>query len=153
LNGLTYTVVGPVQLDPSGSITTILTPGQAYTISTFPTWLIFFWPFGTPPDIPEETDESETGTITATTTTFSTGNFRAQIYDTAKALRMADRGVVFSNLGGQSNAIMWIRDPYHFDLPDPQVLLVVQNLVNFQNQIQIALYGQVLRFNQVPGTN
>jgi hypothetical protein len=84
-------------------------------------------------------------------------SFRAQIYDTRKALRMADRGVNVGNLGGSlanvsgdQNGVYWLRDPYRFDLPDSQVLLIVQNLVNQTNAIQVALYGQVLRFND-PG--
>jgi hypothetical protein len=76
------------------------------------------------------------------------GNFRVQIYDTQKALRMADRGVQLQNLGGDAHGPQWLRDPYHFDLPDSQVLLIVQNLEQQTNQIQVALYGQVLRFNQ-----
>jgi hypothetical protein len=78
--------------------------------------------------------------------------YRAQTYDTRKALRMADRGVRHANLGGTGSAASWMRDPYVFDVPDPQVLLVVQNLKNAQNEIQIVHYGQVLRFNQLPGT-
>jgi hypothetical protein len=151
-NGLIYTVAGVASTDAGGNVTQVITPGQAYISSTDPGWMIFYWPFATPPPISEGNEDPETGTVTATVTTFSTGNFRAQIYDTAKALRMADRGVRFENLGGGSNAILWLRDPYHFDLPDPQVLLVVQNLSQMQNSIQIALYGQVLRFNQVAGT-
>lgn len=76
------------------------------------------------------------------------GGFRAQIYDTRKKLRFADRGVRFANLGGNSIGPQWLRDPYRFDLPNSQVLLVVQNLESAQNEIQIAMYGQVVRFNQ-----
>ena len=68
------------------------------------------------------------------------------------ALRMADRGVRLANLGGGAGAAQWFRDPYVFDQPNPQVLVIVQNLESQPNEIQLALYGQVLRFNQIAGT-
>jgi hypothetical protein len=80
------------------------------------------------------------------------GGYRAQIYDTRKALRFADRGVNVAVLGGDTHGVNWFRDPYVFDVPNPQVLLIVQNLENATNDIQLALYGQVLRFNQDAGT-
>lgn len=80
------------------------------------------------------------------------GGYRAQIYDIEKGLRMADRGVKVANLGGDAGAVHWFRDPYRFDAPNSQVLLVVQNLEQSTNEVQLALYGQVLRFNQDAGT-
>jgi hypothetical protein len=78
--------------------------------------------------------------------------YRVQIYDTRKALRMADRGVRVANLGGNTQGANWFRDPYVFNVVDPQVLLIVQNLTQFQQEIQVALYGMVLRFNQLEGS-
>ena len=86
--------------------------------------------------------------VLGSSTVNNVGGFRAQIYDTRKKLRFADRGVQFANLGGNSKGPQWFRDPYRFDLPNSQVLLIIQNLENAQNEIQIAMYGQVVRFNQ-----
>jgi hypothetical protein len=85
------------------------------------------------------------------------GGFRAQLYDMKKQLRFADRGVMFANLagpmgGGAPGAAVFLREPWEFDEPDSQVLVIVQNMEAAQNSIQIAMYGQVLRFNQpAPG--
>lgn len=76
------------------------------------------------------------------------GGFRVQLYDVLKKVRLADRGVLFSNFGGGASGAFYLREPYQFDLPDSQILLVIQNMENAQNTIQVALYGQVLRFNQ-----
>ena len=85
------------------------------------------------------------------------GGFRAQLYDMKKQLRLADRGVMFANLagpmgGGTPGAAVFLREPWAFDEPDSQVLVIVQNMEAAANTIDIALYGQVLRFNQAaPG--
>lgn len=76
------------------------------------------------------------------------GGFRAQLYDTLKKVKFEDRGVNFANLAGASGKAYMLREPYQFDLPNSQVLLLLQNLEAVQNTIQIVLYGQVLRFNQ-----
>jgi hypothetical protein len=90
---------------------------------------------------------------TSATVNTALGGFRAQFYDTAKQLRFADRGVLFSNIagtmgGGGSGAAMFLREPYQFDQPDSQILVIAQNMENAQNSIQIVFYGLVLRFNQ-----
>jgi hypothetical protein len=90
-------------------------------------------------------------TATASVNT-ALGGFRAQLYDMKKQLRFADRGVMFANLAGTAGAAVFLREPWEFDEPDSQVLVIVQNMEAAQNSIQIALYGQVLRFNQpAPG--
>lgn len=83
------------------------------------------------------------------------GGFRAQFYDTTKKLRFADRGVMFANFAGTmgggvgtGGGAMWLREPWQFDEPDSQILVIAQNMENAQNRIQIVFYGQVLRFNQ-----
>lgn len=82
------------------------------------------------------------------------GGFRAQLYDTKKQLRLADRGVPFSNIAGSQTggavgcASFFLREPYEFDQPDSQVLVLVQNLETVTNTIQLVLYGVALRFNQ-----
>lgn len=86
----------------------------------------------------------------------SLGGFRAQLYDMKKQLRFADRGVLFANLAGNMHTATpgakFLREPWVFDQPDSQILVIGQNMENAQNEIQIALYGQALRFNQpVPG--
>ena len=80
------------------------------------------------------------------------GGFRVQLYDMKKQLRLADRGVMFANFAGNSAGAVFLREPWPFDEPDSQVLVIVQNMEAAANTIDIALYGQVLRFNQpAPG--
>lgn len=74
--------------------------------------------------------------------------FRAQMYDTIKKVRLADRGVQSPLIGGTSGGAYFLRDPYHFDQPDSQILVIIQNLATVVANVQLALYGQVLRFNQ-----
>lgn len=76
------------------------------------------------------------------------GGFRAQVYDSQKDRRFADRGPFFSLIGGNVSGPQFLREPYQFDQPDSQILLNVANLEPAQNTIQIVFYGQVLRFNQ-----
>jgi hypothetical protein len=76
------------------------------------------------------------------------GGFRAQFYDTVKEQRFADRGVLLANLAGGAKAPMFLREPYPFDQPDSQILVVAQNMENATNNIQVVFYGVVLRFNQ-----
>ncbi len=86
-------------------------------------------------------------TASATTQT-AAGGFRAQLYDTIKKVRFADRGQLMVNIAGSSSGPFFLRDPYQFDQPDSQVLVNLTNMENAQNTVQLALYGQVLRFNQ-----
>lgn len=83
------------------------------------------------------------------------GGFRAQLYDTKKQLRFADRGQLISNIAGSMGgtgsafgAAMFLREPWRFDEPDSQVLVIVQNMETAQNSIQLCMYGVALRFNQ-----
>jgi hypothetical protein len=95
-------------------------------------------------------------TASATVNT-ALGGFRAQFYDMKKELRFADRGVLFANLagtmgGGGFGGALFLREPWTFDEPDSQVLVIVQNMEAAQNAMQFVMYGQVLRFNQAaPG--
>jgi hypothetical protein len=85
---------------------------------------------------------------TSATTITAAGGFRAQLYDTIKKVRLADRGILKHLLGGNGSAPFFLREPYQFDQPNSQLLVTVQNMEAVQNTVQIALYGQVLRFNQ-----
>src|SRR5271166_538036 len=82
------------------------------------------------------------------------GGFRAQFYDTKKQLRMADRGVQLAQIAGAVGGTVatrgpfFLREPYEFDQPDSQLLVIAQNLETVTNTIEIALYGVALRFNQ-----
>lgn len=95
--------------------------------------------------------------LTATSSVFTTrGGFRAQLYDMKKQLRFADRGQLVANIAGNGGttpgAPFFLREPWQFDEPDSQVLVIVQNMETAQNSIQLVMYGQVLRFNQdAPG--
>jgi len=74
--------------------------------------------------------------------------FRAQIFDTRKQRRLGERGVNNNNLAGAAGAPQFLREPYEFDQPDSQVLVLVQNFATVTNTIQLVLYGQCLRFNE-----
>jgi len=91
--------------------------------------------------------------ILSTASQIAAGGFRAQFFDVKKNLRLADRGVQKANLagsmgGGGLGGAVFLREPYQFDLPDSQILVIVQNLESVNNAIEIVFYGQVLRFNQ-----
>jgi hypothetical protein len=96
--------------------------------------------------------------ISVTNSSNVSGGFRAQLYDVKKQLRLADRGVNQALMGGPAfggarpNGTFFLREPYRFDLPDSQLLIVAQNLETVQNLVQVALYGAALRFNQVSNT-
>jgi len=68
--------------------------------------------------------------------------FRVHLYDKARNLRvMANRGLQFPNLGGNSAAPYFLREPYPFDLPKSQALVILQNLETASNTVQLVLYG------------
>jgi hypothetical protein len=71
------------------------------------------------------------------------GGFRLQLYDALKKCRLQDRGLQFSNFGGNgaATAAFFLREPYAFDQPKSQVLAILQNLEPAPNTVQIALYG------------
>jgi hypothetical protein len=81
------------------------------------------------------------------------GGFRAQFFDTKKQRRFADRGVQQANIAGDfinpPTGPIFLREPYAFDVPDSQILFEVTNFEATPNTVQIALYGLVLRFNEV----
>jgi hypothetical protein len=97
-------------------------------------------------------------TLMALTTQSSSnvnGGFRMQFFDTKKERRFADRNVNQVNVagpvgGGGTPGAVFLREPYVFDQPDSQILVVVQNLETVTNTIQLAFYGHVMRFNE-PG--
>lgn len=93
-------------------------------------------------------------TIAVSTSSNINGGFRAQAFDVKRGRRFADRGVQQANIagagtlvGGISNPFM-LREPYTFQDPDSQVLLIVQNLETVVNTVQVVLYGVALRFNE-----
>lgn len=85
--------------------------------------------------------------ILTSATSELTGGFRAQFYDVFKKYRLQDRGVQHALLGGASNGVFFLRDPYHFNLPRSQVKVVMQNLELVTNTIQVALYGVAAPFS------
>lgn len=72
--------------------------------------------------------------------------FRVQLYDQLKKLRLQDRGIQFPNFGGASGSGFWLREPYHFDLPRSQALVIIQNLESAANTVQVVLYGVAAPF-------
>lgn len=82
------------------------------------------------------------------------GGFRAQIYDTLKQRRFADRGVQFPNLGAgglSPSGWFFLRHPYCFDQPQSQILVMLQNMENSSNTIQLVLYGACAPFTGSDG--
>lgn len=58
----------------------------------------------------------------------------------------SDRGLKFGNLGGTSAFGFFLREPYRFDLPQSQVLVILQNLEPNPNTVQLVLYGVAAPF-------
>ena len=75
-------------------------------------------------------------------------NFRFQLYDLKKKRLLTDRGVLNLNLAG--GEAFFLREPYRFDLPDSQILVMVQSFATASNTIQLMLYGACVLFN-APG--
>lgn len=76
------------------------------------------------------------------------GGFRAQFYDISKKRRFSDRGIGINQLVGPGAEPVFLREPYRFDAPDSQIMVVVQNLEAAGNTIELVLFGVALRFNQ-----
>jgi len=69
------------------------------------------------------------------------GGFRVQIRDQRRKVRLADRGLEFPCLGGNSSSPYFAREPYPFAGPRPQALVILQNLEANQNTVQFVMYG------------
>lgn len=79
-----------------------------------------------------------------------------QFYDVQKQRRFADRPVQAVNIGNPIQPLTeapwsFLREPYHFDLPNSQILVMAQNLSASEVLWQLSLYGVALRFNQDRG--
>jgi len=72
--------------------------------------------------------------------------FRVQLYDQLKKLRLQDRGIQMPNFGGGSGSGFYLREPYRFDLPRSQALVIIQNLESQSNTVQVVLYGAAAPF-------
>src|SRR4029077_526387 len=84
--------------------------------------------------------------ILASATQNTVGGFRAQLYDNTKKLRMQERGVQFPNLGGSESGPFFLREPYRFDIPRSQMLVILQNMEAANNTVQLVLYGMAAPF-------
>lgn len=84
--------------------------------------------------------------VLGSATTNNLGGFRTQFYDAIKKRRIHDRPIQFPNLGGAAIAPFFLREPYAFDLPRSQVLLILQNMEVVTNTVQIVLYGVAAPF-------
>lgn len=88
--------------------------------------------------------------LLAAATVNTVGGFRAHLYDELKQRRIgSDRGIQFPNIAGAAGAAFFLREPYEFDLPRSQCLVMLQNLEPNPNTIQLVLYGVAAPF---PGT-
>jgi|SRR5579864_1095693 len=75
------------------------------------------------------------------------GGFRVHLYDKTRNQRIgSDRGIQFPNLAGGAGAPFFLREPYPFDLPQPQLLVTLQNMEPTNNTIQLVLYGLAAPF-------
>lgn len=77
------------------------------------------------------------------------GGFRTQFYDVLKQRRLMDRGLQFPLVGGGARGGAFLREPYRFDVPKSQLLIILQNMEVAPNTVQLALYGVAAPF---PGT-
>lgn len=84
--------------------------------------------------------------ILASATTNTVGGFRAQYYDAIKQRKLQDRGLQFTQLGGGARAPFFLREPYAFDQPRPQMLVQLTNLESATNTVQIVFYGLAAPF-------
>jgi hypothetical protein len=94
--------------------------------------------------------------LNASTTSNANGGFLAQLYDVKKQVRLALQGIQFPNFGGTQGPAgpvgpFYLRDPYHFDEPDSQILVMVQSLELVTTTVQLVLYGVALPFNAPSG--
>lgn len=79
--------------------------------------------------------------------TNTVGAFRAHIYDQLKKLRIGgDRGLQFPNIGGAAAMPFFLREPYRFDMPRSQMLVILQNLETAVNTVQLTFYGVAAPF-------
>jgi hypothetical protein len=74
------------------------------------------------------------------------GGCRGQCFDMVKQLRLMDRGVQFSQMGGNSSAPFFLREPYRFDQPRSQMLVLLQNMEDVTNTVQMVFYGAAAPF-------
>jgi len=86
--------------------------------------------------------------ILASASRNTVGGFRAHVYDKKKNRRIGPgpQGCQFPNLGGNTAAPFFLREPYAFDLPLSQVLVILQNLEPAANTVQLVLYGLAAPF-------
>lgn len=89
--------------------------------------------------------------LSASSSSNVNGGFRAQFYDVIKQRRFADRGVQFANIAGGAAGAVYLREPYEFDQPDSQVIVLMQNLETVTNTVQLVFAGVALRFNEAGG--
>jgi len=69
------------------------------------------------------------------------GGFRVQIRDVRRKKRLSGRGLQFQLSGGSAGFPYFSPEPYEFQGPRPQALLILQNLEAAQNTIQFVMYG------------
>jgi len=75
------------------------------------------------------------------------GGFRVFLYDKTRNQQIGgDRGIQFPNLAGSAGAPFFLREPYAFDLPQPQALVILQNMEPNPNTVQLVLYGLAAPF-------
>jgi hypothetical protein len=75
------------------------------------------------------------------------GGFRVQLYDQTRRIRLQGRGIQFPNWGGNAFGDFFLREPYPFDMPRSQVMVVLQNMEAAANTVQIVLYGVAAPFS------
>ena len=85
--------------------------------------------------------------LLASSSVNTVGGFRAHLYDELKQRRIgSDRGQQFPNIGGAAGAAFFLKEPYRFDLPRSQMLVMLQNLEPNPNTIQMVFYGVAAPF-------
>lgn len=84
--------------------------------------------------------------VLASSSVNNLGGFRAQFFDVLKKIQLTDRGLQQPQIGGNSGAPFFLRDPYRFDLPRSTMLIRLMNMEVAQNTVQLALFGVAAPF-------
>jgi hypothetical protein len=86
--------------------------------------------------------------INASSSVDTVGGFRFQLYDVLRKIKLTDRGVNYANLTGEGENAMFLREPYEFQGPEAQCLILASNLEPAANTVQLVLYGMGKRIDQ-----
>jgi hypothetical protein len=126
-------------------------PPSGHLLDYGPQWVVFDLVLGPLATLQVRATLQQNFTLLGLTVSNSSnvsGGFRAQIYDVPKQRRLQDRGIQQALIGGLASGGFFLREPYPFDLPNHQVLVLAQNLEAVQNAVQLVMFGMAKRIDQ-----